>query len=221
MPFRVERLTLGDEATESPLALQQTGELLFDQRHAVAQGCDIGVLAGLDGAFEAVDDVRKVEKNLGVRVANGLIPVAVQPSAEILEVRLLAQQLVLQGGHLVGPIVARGRLAANTALVACTYSVAGFPGRRRIGRRLFRPLRISRRSHCVVRRYRLRPVFRPRPVSVVAHLCPPAQHFLPALSPTARPARSTPPNGETGRRINPAGRRGLTSRLPPQWMTGR
>ena len=147
MPFRVERLTRGDETTESPLALQQTGELFFDQRHSVAQGCDVGVLAGLDGALEAVDDVRKVKENLRVRVADGVVLFAMQPSAEILEVRLLAEQLILEGSDLRGQIAFRNGpvsyLPVRLAFAAVT--AVGFPGRRRIGHRFIRPPGISRR----------------------------------------------------------------------------
>ena len=102
----IERLAGRIEAGQSPLALQGVQELLLDQLDTAVQGGEVLALRGRrNGPLEIIQHRRKVEKQTGIGELDRLFLVAVEAFAEVLEVGLLAQQLVLQRGEPVLELV--------------------------------------------------------------------------------------------------------------------
>jgi hypothetical protein len=97
MPVRIESLSHGSESSQSPAALEGLQELLLDHAHSLEKGVEVARLLGRpDRPLEIVDRGDDVGQQGSVRVSRRLVPLANHPFPEVLEVGLLAQELVPQ-----------------------------------------------------------------------------------------------------------------------------
>ena len=121
----IERMACRIEAGQAPLALQGVQELLLDQLDAAVQGGEVLTLAGRrDGPLEVIQHRGKIEEQTGIRELDRLLLVAVDAFAEVLEVGLLAQQLVLQRGEPILELVELLRLRG----IGIGSAASGFAG---------------------------------------------------------------------------------------------
>ena len=121
----IERMAGRIEAGQAPLALQGVQELLLDQLDAAVQGGEVLTLAGRrDGPLEVIQHRGKIEEQTGIRELDRLLLVAVDAFAEVLEVGLLAQQLVLQRGEPILELVELLRLRG----IGIGSAASGFAG---------------------------------------------------------------------------------------------